>query len=67
MVRKRIADSKEIELAFFIEIETYFHDLFLNERTSIIQYKSKLMPFFSDIVSIINCNENKKYIDYIIT
>lgn len=63
---KRIAESKEIELAFFIEIETYFHDLFLNERNRIIQYKSKIMPFFSDIVSIINSDENKKYIDYIV-
>lgn len=63
---KALSKGKEIELAFFIEIETYFHDLFLNCNNSIIQYQSSLMPMFSEIISIINSNANKSLIDYIV-
>ena len=62
----RYANGKKIELAFFIEIETFFHDLFLNYNNQTIQYNSRLMPFFSDIVNIIEANPNKRYIDYIV-
>lgn len=57
------ANEKEIKLAFFIEIESHFFNLFLND-TKVIEYKSSIMPFFRDIINIINSNPNNKYIDY---
>lgn len=63
---KGLSEGKEIKLAFFIEIETYFHSIFLNCNNSIKQYQSPLMPMFSEIISIINSNENKSLIDYIV-
>ena len=62
----KVANGKKIELAFFIEIETYFHDLFLNYNDQVVQYDSRLMPFFSDFLSIIETNPNKHFIDYIV-
>lgn len=63
---KQVADGKDVELAFFIEIESHFHNLFLNYNNTVVIYDSKLMPFFSDIISIINNNENKSFINYVI-
>lgn len=63
---KSVANGSNVELAFFIEIESHFHNLFFNYNNKVIPYDSKLMPFFSDIIAIINNNENTKNIDYIV-
>ncbi|SDA30316.1 hypothetical protein SAMN02910447_03168 [Ruminococcus sp. YE71] len=57
------ANGKEIKIAFFIEVESHFFNLFLNDRR-VVEYKSYIMPFFRDIINIINSNPNNKYIDY---
>lgn len=61
-----ISENDNIELAFLIDIETYFHDIFLNDGDTVVQVDSGLMPMFSEVVSIINSNANKKLIDYIV-
>ncbi len=61
-----ISENGNIELAFLIDIETYFHDIFLNDGDTVVQVDSGLMPMFSEVVSIINSNANKKLIDYIV-
>lgn len=62
----KYANGQKIALAFFIEIETHFHNLFLNYNNQVVKYDSRLMPFFSEIVSIIEQNPNKHLIDYIV-
>ncbi len=63
---KEYSNGEKIELAFFIEIETCFHNLFVFHNNKIIRYESMLMPFFSEIISIIENHPNKEYIDYIV-
>lgn len=63
---QRYSDGSEVKIAFFIEIKSYFNALFLNKGNSVIQYNSHLMPFFSDIINVINSHKNKDKIDYIV-
>lgn len=63
---QKYSEGNEVQLAFFIEIRTYFNALFLNNGDTVTQYNSHLMPFFSDIINIINADKNRNQIDYIV-
>lgn len=63
---QNIGDSAKVELAFLIEIEYCANDLFSNHNGIVKSLNECLMPFYKEIVSIVNSAENKELLDYIV-